>query len=328
MEDQIWNCIIKRVTGTETLESRLLLDEWLSANESNLEHYEEVLALWHLTGKVATSPTNSTQVVSDFNTEETKNRSFKRFFNYGIAASLALLASFGAYYLLDEKESVAPNYVIRKAELGKMLAIQLPDSSKIWLNAGSELKYIKKFDGKTRTVELSGEAFFDVKHDENRPFVVLSENLKTVVYGTSFNVRAYVGNNENAVTVKTGKVGVLIKGDSLNKPTMLLPGNHLAYYPVQDKLKQDNVLVNDIAVWINGDLTFDQAAPKDVFATIARKFNVKFSFDQSNFDGCKITAKFPNQSLKSILTALSASLNIKVNEQGETIEIKGGQSCK
>lgn len=333
MEDQIWNNIIKKLTGVETEESKLFLDQWLKASEENIKLYSEAEQLWKLSGLLpkAKKQTEDNILIHPA-VERNKRKSSKGIIKYGIAASLAVVTSLTLYYLSKsnlkhtEKEIV---YTVHKADHGKVIKITLPDSSAIWLNAGSEVSYPKDFHTrKTRAIQLIGEAFFEVTHNQKQPFVVESGNLKTIVYGTSFNVRSFKDSKQSSVTVKTGKVGVMLREDSISKPIMLLPGNKLVYHRDNGELKTTDIHTEEVATWINGDLTFDQAALKDVFATLERRFDVEFSFNEMDFEGCKLTAKFPNQSLKTILTVLSASFRIKVNEHGKTIEVKGGQSCK
>lgn len=331
MEDQIWNNIIKRLTDVETEESKLQLNQWLNASKQNQQLYKETVQLWQLTSLLpkSSSQERETTLVHPA-LAKNKLKYFKGMMKYGIAASLAIVTSLSIYYVSKTKISAtAILYTVHKAANGKMKQITLPDSSVIWLNAGSQVSYRKDFHvQKTRNVKLVGEAFFDVTHNEKQPFVVESDHLKTIVYGTSFNVSSYQNSAQSSVTVKTGKVGVLLTNDSLNKPTMLLPGNRLVYHLDNGKLEKINIYEQEVASWINGDLAFDEATPQEVFAALARKFDVAFNYNDAEFEGCKLTAKFPNQSLKAILTALSTSLHIEINDHGQTIEIKGGQPCK
>lgn len=331
MEDQIWNNIIKRLTGVETEEDKLFLDQWLKENQKNIKLYHEAEQLWKLTGLVPRAKKQTDESILIHPAVE-QNKRKSSFIKYGIAASLAVVTSLTGYYFSKSNSQVAESeiaYTVHKADNGKVMKVTLPDSSAIWLNAGSEVSYPKDFKvQKTRAIQLIGEAFFEVTHNEKQPFVVESGNLKTIVYGTSFNVSSYKDSKQSSVTVKTGKVGVMLREDSLSKPTMLLPGNKLVYHRDNGKLETTSIHAEEVANWINGDLVFDQTSLKEVFATLERKFDVEFRFNETHFEGCKLTAKFPNQSLKTILTVLSASLGIKVNEHGKTVEVKGGQSCK
>jgi len=333
MEDQIWNYIIKRLTGVETEDSKLFLDQWLVLSEENVKLYNEVVQLWKLTGDAhKTSLEENGSILVHPAVEHNKRKTFKGIIKYGVAASLAVFTSLSVYYLSKSKsqvDDVEIAYTVHKAVYGKVMKVTLPDSSIVWLNAGSEVIYPKDFHArKVRFIQLVGEAFFEVTHNEKQPFVVESGSLKTIVYGTSFNISSYQDHKQSSVTVKTGKVGVLRKEDLLSKPTMLLPGNRLVYHRDNGKLEKSNVYSEDVANWITGGLAFDQATPEEVFATLKRKFDVEFNLKGSDFEGCKLTAKFPNQSLETILNTLSASLQIKFKENGKTIEVKGGQSCK
>lgn len=333
MEDQIWNNIIKRLTDVETEESKLQLNQWLNASEENQKLYYEAVQLWKWTGLL---PKAKSQIDEDILIHpaivQSKRKSFKGILKYGIAASLAIFTSLTVYYLTKSSSKVEETliaYTVHKAANGKVMKVTLPDSSIIWLNAGSEVSYPKDFHAqKTRDITLIGEAFFEVSHNEKQPFVVESDNLRTIVYGTSFNVSSYTNSGQSSVTVKTGKVGVLLRNDSLSTPTMLLPGNRLVYHRDNGRLEKTNIYSDEVATWISGDITFDEASIPDVFAVLARRFDIEFNFNEADFNGCTLTAKFPNQNLKSILTALSTSLHIKVSEHGKTIEVKGGLPCK
>jgi transmembrane sensor len=333
MEDQIWNNIIKRLTGVETEENKLFLDQWLKESEGNIKLYYEAEQLWELT-KLLPKVKKQTEdnIIIHPAVEQNKLKSSKRIIRYGIAASLAVVASLMLYYLskssLQQTEAEIV-YTVNKADHGKVMKVLLPDSSAIWLNAGSEVRYPKDFHTrKTRSIQLIGEAFFEVTHNEKQPFVVESGNLKTIVYGTSFNISSYKDSKQSSVTVKTGQVGVMLSKDSLSKPTMLLPGNKLVYHRDNGKLETTTISAQEVATWINGDLIFDQATLREVFLTLERRFDVEFSFKETDIEGCKLTAKFSNQSLKTILTVLNTSFGIKIIERGKTIELKGGRPCK
>lgn len=165
MEDQIWNSIIKRLTGVETPASKQYLDQWLQASEENVKLYRETEQLWALTGMLPTHKKPSAEPISLNPTlEKGKLWSLKGIKRYSIAASLALVTSLTLYYLTKSKQQVASSevgvYSIHKASKGKMLKVVLPDSSIVWLNAGSEVSYLKDFRSqKTRNIRLTGEAF-------------------------------------------------------------------------------------------------------------------------------------------------------------------------
>ena len=102
--------------------------------------------------------------------------------SWAVAASIVLLIAVGAGFWLQPTTLTAPT--------GERLAATLPDGSTVELNSGARLSYARAFGGKARTVRLTGEAFFDVAHDAQKPFMVKTFNADVTVLGTRFNVRA------------------------------------------------------------------------------------------------------------------------------------------
>lgn len=328
MEDKIWNYIIKRLTGTETEESEQYLNQWLNEDVNNIQQYNEICLLWSLSGRVGNVQTE-VQVQDLFSQQPAplaKTSVFKNIWKYGIAASLicVLFAAIYQYRNGAFRQSSGQEWVVKRADPGKMVLVNLPDSSKIWLNAGSEIRFFKHFkDGKTRTVILKGEAFFDVSHDAGQPFVVKSGELTTTVYGTSFNIRAYGNEAEMSVAVNSGKVGVMAATDT-GRVVMLLPNDKLVY---AGRKFTKTVVEIEADGWIKGDLVFDQTPLAEVFTTISRKFNVRIEADIAQYQHCRLTASFHNQPLLAVLKTLKLAMNIQSTQTGQTIYLKGGAAC-
>lgn len=329
MEDKIWNCIIKRLTETESEESEQYLDRWLEEDANNIQQYNEICLLWSLSGRVGhVQPEVQVQDLFSHHPEPLmkKTVAIKHFWKYGIAASLICLLFVAIYQYRSGafRQNSVQEWVVKRAEAGKMVMVQLPDSSKIWLNAGSEIRFLKHFnEAETRSVILNGEAYFDVSHDARHPFVVKSGELSTTVYGTSFNIRAYGNEAATSVTVNSGKVGVKAVNDT-SKMFMLLPNDKLVYAG-----RKFTKLIADTEAdgWVRGDLLFDQTPLAEVFTTISRKFNVRIEADVARYQDCRLTARFANQPLSAVLKTLKLAMNIQSTQTGQTIYIKGGAAC-
>ena len=137
------------------------------------------------------------------------------------------------------KGSVAP-------ETGGKQFIHLPDGSTVLLNEGSRLSYPDNFSGSKREVELTGEAYFDIREEKGRPFVVRAGNVTTTVLGTSFNIMAYPGKKAVTVTVITGKVRV---GDDKEKYHILTPNQQITVNGRTEAVVQQKVNINSIMAW-------------------------------------------------------------------------------
>jgi transmembrane sensor len=138
---------------------------------------------------------------------------------------------------------------------GQMKLIELADGTKIWLNSSSRLSYPEHFSDSIRAVTLlEGEAFFEVAHENKRPFIVFSKGVNTQVLGTSFNINAYKYSKNIQVTVNTGKVAVSIGNDLID---YLTPNEQLKYQLLTGKILKGNVK-NSKAPWLSGDIVLDQ----------------------------------------------------------------------
>ncbi|KFF02669.1 FecR family protein [Flavobacterium reichenbachii] len=132
---------------------------------------------------------------------------YKILYNWTAAACVLFLFSITGYHFYNNVNS--DNAVITStATFNKDIRLlTLPDGTRVWLNQNSEIHYPSNFQENERTVTLKGEAFFEVKRDTSRPFIISSGTIKTTVLGTSFNVKAY-DDKQPEVNVRTGKVKV------------------------------------------------------------------------------------------------------------------------
>ncbi|MET3115649.1 hypothetical protein AAKU52_003401 [Pedobacter sp. CG_S7] len=147
---------------------------------------------------------------------------------FQIAASITIFLSIfsaGYYYYTTFLNKVPETVMLEKsAGNGKVIKITLSDGSKVWLNAGSKISFPKSFGKSKREISLFGEAYFEVEHEQHRPFIIHTGAIITQVLGTSFNINAYALNKNIKVTVLTGKVAVLVpEKDKRGTRTIVLP---------------------------------------------------------------------------------------------------------
>lgn len=155
---------------------------------------------------------------------------------------------------------------------GQMYTITLSDGTQVWLNTGSSLKYPSQFDSKSRTVELSGEAYFKVARNENSPFIVKTDYITTRVLGTEFNIRAY-NEADVSVTLVNGKVEV----ESPNTERLTLKPNECATIKAS-KLQSEVVDVKKYTAWVDGYFYFDNASLEDIMKELGRWYNINIEF--------------------------------------------------
>ncbi|TAN10954.1 MAG: DUF4974 domain-containing protein [Chitinophagaceae bacterium] len=184
----------------------------------------------------------------------------------------------------------------------------LPDSSRVWLNPGSSIRYTDKFTPSERKVQLTGEAFFDIRHDAARPFVAISQNIVTTVLGTSFLIRTGA-DGTGEVLVLTGKVAVERRNHQRDK--IILTARQSAVLNKENKfIKEADVNNVTMQKWQQVNLSFDNVPFAEVIQTLDKRFGVQLYCLDDKIYQYRLNADFNNQNLADILEMLKMSLNI------------------
>jgi len=204
--------------------------------------------------------------------------------------------------------------------------VVLKDGSRVWLNSATRLVYTDfPFMGERR-LSLTGEAYFDVASDPDKPFIIQSGNMVTQVLGTAFNIKAYPG-EPFAVTVTKGKIKLEDKKTKI--VTFLTPNKQVKYAN-----RQSPVLVAvkaDMAYsWTKGQLAFYDQSFEEIARTINRKYNVNIVFANKSLEQCMITATFEKESPVSRVIDLLCKINnatytFSADSSTITLEGKGCQ---
>lgn len=196
----------------------------------------------------------------------------------------------------------AVKYNTLQTPQGGQFAVVLPDGSKAWLNAASSLRYPTAFAGNNRTVELTGEAYFEIAPDQHKPFVVEVNNMKVQVLGTSFNIMAYHEENAVKTTLVTGSVKVSSAGGARH----LLPGQQAAF-DKQEQFTISNADVNAVIAWKEGKFEFNGEEIIVVLRQIARWYDLQLQLPEGTPEG-HLSASFPRgTSLENVMKMLELS---------------------
>ncbi|RAV30390.1 FecR family protein [Sinomicrobium soli] len=224
-----------------------------------------------------------------------------------VAASFLLLVGLGTgiwqYRNHLPSQQLALHTV--SSPFGEKYTVTLEDGSVIKLNAGSTLSFPEKFSGPVRRVELTGEAFFEVTPDPERPFIILAQGLRTTVLGTSFNIQAYPERKSVEVTVATGKVRV--SNDTADKPAtphFLTPDQQAVYDKTTGNVRTRTVSTSEITGWTRGILQFDDTPLQEVVPVLERWYGVSISLDKA-LEQCHISATFENAGLEVVLESIA-----------------------
>ncbi|QJB30023.1 FecR domain-containing protein [Chitinophaga oryzae] len=251
---------------------------------------------------------------------ETPVMSARRPFRWAAAAVLLVVAG-TSMWRMARKKPAAPALQQISAPMGSTIKALLPDGTQVWINAGSQISYDARFAGKSRDVNVTGEVFFDVAADDNKPFIVHSDNLAIQVLGTSFNVKAYGDDQKAEVAVITGKVQVMMR-NSPEKKVVLLPREKLVLSLDQqtiihedDSIQHVSFRVQELAsskdpglvmetAWRHQKLAFMNETFAEVARKMERQFNVNIVFEDETLKKEILSGVFEKEDVNKALRLL------------------------
>ncbi|MFO7822939.1 MAG: FecR family protein, partial [Cyclobacterium sp.] len=234
--------IIRRfINGQASPTEIRLVQNWLDKPGSGRQLEEMLQEAWDQKENASSDEERNERLLVQINSSIQKRapRTIQKesFFNRALIRSAASwllfigLAFLGFQVMKDnqsksEENNSTVHWIERSVLPGQKLALELPDDSKVWVNANSKIRFPETFARESREVFLEGEAFFEVSHDADRPFRVHSGELTTEVLGTKFNVKSQ--GEKTDVALLEGKVRVKINMEK-EKMLVLNPGQLAAY---------------------------------------------------------------------------------------------------
>jgi len=195
---------------------------------------------------------------------------------------------------------------------GSRTSFELPDGSKVWLNNGSSLRFPIRFTGDYRELELMGEAYFEIVHNQNKPLIVKSADLQVIVHGTKFNVAAYPEDDNIAVTLQSGSISL----QKLNKKHIqnlikLKPNQHAVYNKDKKELTYMNIKSEKFTSWKDGKLIFIDDSIDEIMKRLERWYNVDIELKDKELSKYTYTATFTDEQLEQVLDLLKIATPIQ-----------------
>ncbi len=240
------------------------------------------------------------------------------------AAVLVVALLSGLFYtrlVVNHNSTEALTYQVLTAPKGQMTQVILPDSTIVKLNAGSSIKFPLVFGEKTREVFLlDGEAFFNVKHDASKPFLVHTDKVTTQVLGTSFNIKFYHELPDIQVFVETGKVEVHNQKHTLG---MYTPRQQMTYNKQQQSFVKQEIADDHLLSWLGNELILDNASFKEVAIYLQNRYNISFSNQRQKPNLQHYSVRFSNKlTIKQVLDILQFIDGRTYRLEGSIVKIK------
>jgi transmembrane sensor len=349
-----WKLLDKYFKNNISDTEKQLLDNWIEESEEHALLFEELTADFKAGLPFAGSFNKDTLEAWG---ELRQEYDIPRYFSmpirklYRLAAAimipLFLVGGLGGFFITKGylKNKADNTFTTVYSPGGQKTKVTLPDNSIVWLNAKTTLRYATAFNDKQRNVYIDGEAFFDVKHDSQRPFIVKTSVFNIKVYGTTFNVKAYKEEGVIEATLVKGKItiqGLKVPGRE-NSEIIVHPNEtfryikDLATYKKADlpealiknqpNIKNEDqpilmldpkVEVTPIVDWKNGILSFKNESFSSLSYKLEQWFDVKIQFDDPDVQEIKFTGQFEKENINQVLKYLQIltpfEYDMKVNE--------------
>lgn len=341
-ENRYWNLFAKKLSGEATAEEIRELENLIKANPDLVYSAEIIENLWRL--NYPETSLYDSELAFELHVTNLKSQGIdlagvktpsslpgddpfrpKKKRNWlAVSAALAILFVAGFMWRYSSKET-APvpqkNYSEVSTRFGSKTKLVLPDSSVVWLNAGSTLTYNENFGMTSRTTTLSGEAYFDVKKS-TIPFIINANGLHIKVLGTAFNVKSYPNEKTTETSLVRGRVEVthdrrpgevfilkpdekLVisneeeeKGQEAGAPQKTEPKVLLSSLTHSD----DNTIIE--TSWVENKLVFQDEPFEEVARKMERWYNVAITIKDENIARLRLTGTFENENIRQALAAL------------------------
>jgi len=246
-----------------------------------------------------------------------------------IASIVILIAVAGAVLFFTStvrktKEPSVTEVVIKENPAGIKRSYLLRDSSHVFLNSASKIFYPNQFSSDKREIFLEGEAYFEVKENTKKPFVVLTENLKTTALGTAFNICSYDDNQKIVISLTKGKVKV----ENLSIPGeqfFLHPGEQLVYFKNTGETHKKDFSEKNTLAWMNGTICFKNASLSTIIKKLERWYGLRFEIIRGRLeqgDNWNYSGTFTRESLDNVLKGIGYVKEFDFKIEDKVVKLK------
>ncbi len=340
--------------GTTPEEEKILL-EWIESDTHNRRYYQQMYVAW-------LSSAQGDQLSSDreeraskqihqkafdvsiadkrLQIRKTRRMAFNNFFKYAAAVVLLIVGTYAiTRHFSNQNLTPYISEMTYEAHYGSRAYAVLPDGSKVWLNSGSKLIILPGYNLHDREVKLTGEAFFDVETNMEKPFVVEAGELSIKATGTTFNVKAYPEEDQITTTLIEGTV--FINGPSNQEKEFNLkmtPKQSISYWRptgnVTEVKEENGTITNDIKIeetsdvqsvptiidhantealtsWMKDRWIIDNEDFGDLAIQLERRYNVEIRFESEKLKEYRFTGTIERETLEQMFDAFRYSIPLK-----------------
>lgn len=310
------------LNGTANAEERQRVELWIQQNPQNQQEFENFKRIWDEVGELRPDQTVNTgeswQRFRELRKAKANQPRFVQLRSWMTRAAAVLLICTVSYWIWDFQQRPTDHILVENVE--QQSDIILPDGTKVWLNKHSQLSYPKEFSSAERRVMLSGEAYFEVVRDTEKPFLINGDNTEVRVLGTSFNVHTTEAQTE--VIVNSGKVA-FYEQDNPEAQISLQAGDKGIYHSVDSRLVKTKNLDNNYLSWKTGQLILRNSTLEEALEAINRHYGVQVTLENPVMAQCRITTRFDDQPLQEVIEEINLLLGATFDQTTNGYVLKG-----
>lgn len=326
----IQEIIIHYLDGTATLEEKNILLQWLKSSDENRENFVGIRDLWLSCDVAMGNEMEVDMALKRFRSRislqalKSKPLTMNVLLKWKqIAAVIIVLLSIGysVYTHNIMSHAIQPITVQNQliAAAGSKGRFVLPDSSVVWLNSGSRLTYHEPFGKDHREVTLEGEAYFQVRENKRKPFIVNAHEINIEVLGTSFNISNYPEFSTVEVVLLSGSIKANIS--STGEETILVPDQLLTYYKETGTKEVETTPSKYYIDWTKDRLVFDNECLSDIIISLEGWYSVQIDCPKAFTMKSRMSFTLRNENIEEILKAMSLIIPIKYTIKGSNVRI-------
>lgn len=312
------NILIKYLDGVQTESEQAGVEAWLAESPENEKVLEQLYFTLQVTDRLhVMQSVDPEMALVRFKSKVRKQNKKVRLYRslsllQKVAAVLFIPVLIMSAYMFMQLGNERVRMVEVRTNPGVVSRFELPDGTKVWLNAGSTLNYPQKFWAENRQVELTGQGYFEVIKNPEKPFIVKVDPAYSVeVLGTTFNVSAYRDDETIGTTLVEGSVKVNISQKNGKVISQLLkPDERAEFMKSTCKLNISSVNTDYDTAWINGEIIFRNHSMRQVLKMLGRHYNVKFDVKDDEVLNSIITARFKDEQLPQVMEYLKLASGI------------------
>lgn len=355
---KLYKLIARKLSGEANPEEIELLNALLAEDAENGFIAQSLEAAWHQNpSQLEENLTNEKldqlffSLIQEAEVKEPVSSWKKNRWFIGIAAITIPIVIIG-FNLASQKTTkektqipVLASKIITPAGSKKQLT--LPDGTKVWLNAASTLSILNGFNEKTREVELKGEAYFDVTHNNQKPFIVHTSAIDIKVLGTKFDVKDYETEPNIETTLLHGAIEVVKRNSPGSARVILNPNEKLVFakkallnngskekilLTENTKIKRSDITISTLkadknltelpeTAWMSNKLIFEEESFENIALQMERKYNVQFNFTDAQLKNFRLSGSFVNETVQEALEILKILIPFEYQINGNHINI-------